>query len=352
MRGVFAPDEYLHFSPGISAQVVRISGLVIQKLEAVVEAADSNPILIKRKAISALFPYAVRLEQCGRGRMANVISCVARASNSGSFIWDRIGPHISMLFDKPNPPLNWVTTLASQHVPWSDELHDENTVARWASAASTVQYTEAIGQSTVDALFHIASVGSLRPHIPIPIWALLKQRRPLPSECRGRSRGSASDVVRYIRGLGDIEILKAYFFLIWSEWNDISDPGLDELEISVREDLSGTVMWRHRQDLIKQLDHLLRQLSRGPECLKRRERYAKLKGVLLEMDTETINDPDMIRMSSRLILLSANVLIRAQGLTRPSLVLCLFRIRNLASSGSYTNFRFLISPLINYFLVI
>jgi hypothetical protein len=61
----------------------------------------------------------------------------------------------------------------------------------------------------------------------------------LPPECSGRSRGSSADVVRQIRGLGDIEILKSYLLLVWSEWDHVGDEqsgGLAEMQISIRED--------------------------------------------------------------------------------------------------------------------
>jgi hypothetical protein len=36
------------------------------------------------------------------------------------------------------PSLDWLIILASPHVPWHDELHNGNMVARWAVAASEV----------------------------------------------------------------------------------------------------------------------------------------------------------------------------------------------------------------------
>jgi hypothetical protein len=100
-------------------------------------------------------------------------------------------------------------------------------VAGWAVAASAVPYTEEAGQSVVDILLHIASVDSLRPHIPTGIWTWLNKRPSLPPKCVGRSRGSSGDVVRQVRALRDTEILKSYLLLVLSEWDCIDDqqPG-------------------------------------------------------------------------------------------------------------------------------
>jgi hypothetical protein len=100
--------------------------------------------------------------------MAEAISRAAIACNSGRFLWHRIGRYITTLFDEPrHPSLSWIITLASPEVPWSGDSHDESTVARWATVVSAVPYTEEICQRVVDTLLQIASINSLRPHIPI-----------------------------------------------------------------------------------------------------------------------------------------------------------------------------------------
>jgi hypothetical protein len=98
-------------------------------------------------------------------------------------------------------------------------MHGRDTVTRWGAAALAVPYTEEVGQSVVDALLQIASVDLLRPYIPIELWAWLKKGPTLPPACQGRSFGTAPEVVRLICQLGDTETLKAYFLLVWSEWD-------------------------------------------------------------------------------------------------------------------------------------
>ena len=144
----------------------------------------------------------------GHAVSTNMSLRAAMLLNSEEFIWHHAKPLIMRLSNTQSPPsLDWIITLASPHVSWHDEPYDRNMVARWAKAASAVPYTEEVGQNVVDVLLHIASVDSLRPHIPVDIWRWLKNQPSLPPECSGRSRGSSGDVVRQVRALGDIEIL-------------------------------------------------------------------------------------------------------------------------------------------------
>ena len=283
-----------------------VSNLITQKLEAMVGSVDRNRIRSKRKAIIALFPYAVRLGQSGKQRMVDMSLRAVMVLYSEEYIWRRAKPLIMKSLNTQSPPsLDWLITLASPHVSWHDEPYDGEMVARWAAAASALPYTEEVGQSAVGVLLHIASVNILQPHIPTGIWTLLKKQPTLPPECSGRSRGSSGDVVRQVRALGDIEILRSYLLLIWSEWDHIDDQpsgGLIEMEISIRENFSGIEMWRHRQDLVKRLDHVLGQLDRGLDYLQQHKpsldthhvsraktQYSELKAVLLEVDVGAMN---------------------------------------------------------------
>ena len=165
-----------------------------------IEAANPNLILRKRKAISALFPYAVYLAWDGQQELADMFLRVARASNPNyrEFMWQRVGPYIVPLIGKPTTPsLDSIIILASHHVPWDSEQVNKDTVARWAVATSAIPYTEEVGQSVVDALLQIASIASLRPHIPIGIWAWLKRQPSPPPECLGRWQGIQGNVITW-----------------------------------------------------------------------------------------------------------------------------------------------------------
>ena len=239
--------------------------------------------------------------------MVDMFSCVARASNSVEFIWHLVTPYIASLFDKPNSPfLDWIITLISPHILWHDRPHDENAVTRWAAAASrvsTAAYTEEVGCNVVDVLLQVASIDSLRPHIPGDTWALLNNRPSLSHNCLGRLNGTRGSVVRYARTLGD-EIFKSYLLLVWSERYFIDDRsgGLDEMQIAIREVFGGIEKLQHRRELIERLDHVLKQLDEGlrnnlgftpraDEDGVRRTmgQYGELKRVLEEVDGEATN---------------------------------------------------------------
>ena len=267
------------------------------------QAGGLRPLHAKRKAINSLFPYVLLQDRVGQREMLGALSRAAIASGPREFIWGRVKPYIATLFNNPNPPfLDQVITLGSPHVSWDDGQCNENMVTRWASAASAVPYTDEVGQNVVDALLQIASVDSLRPCIPVGIWAWLKKRPSLSPECSGRLKGTERDVVRHVRALGDIEVLKSYLLLVWSEWDPISPQsgGLAEMQVAIREDFNGIGMGRHREDLIKQLDRVLEQLDLGlleehmpslseGDIQQAKEQYGELKEVLLEVDGEAMN---------------------------------------------------------------
>jgi hypothetical protein len=257
--------------------------------------------------------------------MVDAFLGAARASSSAAFMWNAIRPFCATLLNEDSP--SRVVTLVSPHVlpyRWS---FDKKNVTRWAAAVRAVQYTEEVGQSAVDALLQIASDASLQHRIPIDGWSWLHKRPSLPPVCNGRSIGTSEDVVRKVRALGDVEILKSYLLLVWSEWDHVGAyyqwpedsrlrlavraggvagqvlraGGFNEMWISIREDFSGIGMERHRQDLIERLDHVLGQLDQGLEYLKQhkpiidedeirlaKKQYGELKEVLLGVDGDAM----------------------------------------------------------------
>ena len=284
------------------------------------EDPGTDPVFYsRRKEISALFPYAALLAQDGQSGMIETILCIASKSPSGGFIWDRVGPSITFLFDESSPPsLNQAITFASPCLDWLRGPYTQDTVSRWAAAVLETPYSEAVSHSVVDALLQIAYHHHLRPHIPVEIWAWLKRLPSLPPVCHGRYYGTRPEVVHRIRELGDVEILKSYFLLVWSEWNDFHHLYFGAMEIAVREEFCGVAMWRHRSDLIERLVHVLEQLDRRTDCFKRHipiiseeyirgvERdYRQLKEILMEVDREAMKG--LFRTSPNLIHLYENV---------------------------------------------
>ena len=269
------------------------------------EASVTDPSLLqsKHKAIDTLFPYAIRLEQGGEQDMFDAILCVAKASEF-IFKWRHIETHVAAVFDEhSSSSLDRVIALASPLVSRHNGFETRGATARWATAASTIPYSEEVGPSVVDLLLRVSDNDSLR-RTPIYIWEWLKNRPSLPPVCLGRSKGSQRTIVRHVRGLGDIEILKSYLFLIWSEWDTLDFRGFVEMQTSIREDFGGDEMRFHRKDLIQHLDHVLGELDQGLEYFKQRRpeavegdirlrktQYEQLKAVLLEAEkrgTETL----------------------------------------------------------------
>ena len=248
----------------------------------------------KRKGISALFPYAVLREQYGEGRIISASLRVTTATMVESLVMGRL---ITKLFDD-GWSLNRDMKIVSRYALWHPVLFESSMVTRWAAAALTVPYTEAVGRNVVNALLQFASLGTLHPYIPVEVWALLKKRPLLPPICMGRSRGTMDCVVRRVRKLGDIEILTSYFLILWSEWNIIRPEGLANVRASIREDFAGIGMRRHREELIERLDQVLGKLEPGSEYLKHRSpwidkdpqrtrgQYQELKEILLDVDRE------------------------------------------------------------------
>ena len=263
-----------------------------------VETPDPNMILSKRKAISTLLPYAIFLEQGGQQWMIDAIFRACRTSGSGKFVWRHVMRYISRLFEKQSPTsLDRVIVLTSPYVHWAGALNSSIAVTRWALAASATPYTEEIGQSVVDALFQIAYIDLLRPHIPLDIWGWIKRQPSLLPVCYGKPKRERPLILLLVRGLGDIEILKSYFLLVWTDqWTPTSSV-IGDTEKSIREVFGTSRIERHREDLIERLDHVLGQLDqRLEDCRERNQltlerdlqdakrRYTGFRRVLLEAD--------------------------------------------------------------------
>ena len=203
--------------------------------------------------------------------MLNAIIHAARALRMPSFMWDLLTePLINMLFDEASPR---AAILTSPYIPW-DSLEDrQNLAQQWIRIASVAPRTEELAQHVVDTLLQIASYPDLLQHIPPEAWSWLTLRPSLPPVCVGRSRGTGRHIVEAVRALKDIEVLKSYFLLVWSEWDHLHDDGFDETCTSISEDFSGIGMGQHRADLVQRLDHVLGQLYRGLKYLRQHNPY-------------------------------------------------------------------------------
>ena len=327
----------------------QVSRLITQKLKTMTEAGDHKSLTSKRGAISALLPYAVRQERGGQPEMFDTIIRAAGASRSSLFN-PRFSQSVSIVFSGANPR---AITLVSPHIPWYQR--ENESALQWEAAVSAVPHTEEVVQSVVETLLQLASVRRPSQHITRAIWTWLTKQPSLPPVCSGRDAGTSTCVVKAVRALKDVDILKSYLLLVWSEWNDIFSVGPHDMsrhslayvhgttsncpfssstsslyrpntsdtiscsfclmQISIQEDFGGVEMGHHRADLIHHLDRVLAQLDRGPEYLKqhdpetdagapprRRNQYKILREMLLETNTKAIScTPHLLAMRLRLL---------------------------------------------------
>ena len=259
------------------------------------EAEDYRPLQSKHKAITALLPWAVWREREGQPEMFYITLRAARASRTTTFMWCHVDQFTSTLLSEASPR---AIVLASPHILWY-QLRDRGDLVRyWVAAASAIPYSEEIAQNVVDMLLQIAS--ECEPwYIPVDLWSWLTKRPSLPPICPGRHCGTSGFVVEVVRALKDLEVLKSYLLLVWSEWDTLYCSGFDKMCTLIREDFGGVEMGRHRTDLILRLDHVLGQFDRGLEYFQYKpqfseynlqdgkNQYRKLREMLLEINSRT-----------------------------------------------------------------
>ena len=225
-----------------------------------IETEDLDGLCLKRKAITTLLPYAIWQELNGEPRMLDVLLYATRASKMLGFTWHRAKQFANVTFSNATTR---AIILISPHIPW-DLLPDrEDLVQQWAAATSVVPYSEEVAQSVVDTLLQIVSTRDPLPHITIDVWSWLTELPYLPPVCVGRYFGTQQRVVDAVRRLEDIEILKSYLLLTWSEWDTFDS--YHEICALADKDFGGFGMGHHRVDLIQRLDLILDRLDWGFE---------------------------------------------------------------------------------------
>ena len=228
------------------------------------ESDNQRQLHSKRKAITAFLPYAIRQERDGRPGTLDAFLHVARASKDRQFVWRRIGSITPALLSEASPR---ALVLVSPHILRYGLTAEGDLVLQWATATSTVPYSEEVCQSVVDTLLQIASVDRLLPHIDVALWSWLTKRPSLPPVCFGRFVGSRPQIFKAVHALNDVEILKSYLSLVWSEWNTPhgEGEGFNEVCDSIR---LAFIRTEHQAELVQRLDHVQGQLNRGLEHLR------------------------------------------------------------------------------------
>jgi len=272
--------------------------LISKKLTALIDARDRDTLGRKRKAITLLFPYAVWQERSEQYKILDALSRAARTLRPMRLMWYHVEPFLgTLLNDTSRISLKRAAMLVSPCFPWDEWRHRKDLIQTWVTTASVVPKDEQVAPSVVETLLQIAyhNFASLQPNNG-EIWSWLTIQPSLPPTCWGRYLGSDFDVVQAARKLRDIEILKSYLVIVWSEWDSLGS-GFFTMYDSVREDFSGTELYFHRADLAQRLDHVLGQLDKGLEYLRqhrpelgeddvqeRKDQYGKLRAILLEAD--------------------------------------------------------------------
>ena len=136
------------------------------------------------------------------------------------------------------------------------EVHVKDLVQAWVATASTIPKGKEAAPSLVDTLLQIAYFGWLPLGNHDDVWLWLTLRPSLPPICQGRRLGSGSRVILRVQILKDLEILKSYLLLVWSEWNSLLDSGFPTMCQCVRKEFSGVEANSHRVDLVQRLDHV------------------------------------------------------------------------------------------------
>lgn len=230
----------------------------------------------------------------------------ARASRMLYFVWSRVNRLSGTLLTQAS---SRAIVLASPHIPWYLLTDRADLVRLWAKATLEVPYTEEVAQSVVDTLLQIASRSKLLEHIPVGLWSWLAKRPTLPPVCSGRYFGTYQHVVMAVRERKDVEIIKSYLLIAWSEWDALWNEGFDEMCTSIREDFGEMGIGHHQEDLIQRLDHILGELDRGLEHLQQRNpilkeydfqlmsyQYRRLRSILVKSraDIEAITRASLI----------------------------------------------------------
>ena len=132
-----------------------------------VEAEDYRLLQSKRKAITALLPYAVWQERDGQPEMLDTILRAVRASRMTEFMWRHIDQFVSTLFSEASP---CAIVLVSPHIRWSWLRGRGDLVQWWVATTSMVPHAEEVAQSVVDTLLQVSFWDELVRYIPVDLW--------------------------------------------------------------------------------------------------------------------------------------------------------------------------------------
>ena len=255
------------------------------------------------KSVTSIFVYAVRKAEDGDPRLLNEVLLVARRfpQHSG-WVRRHISPITGRMLSEPGFEIckhAVVRALPCLEDAWFHTGDKTRFVKRWLSAAAHLKYTQEIGQSVVEVLLRMACVYQWRQHITPEAWEWLKRRPQLPPVCRARSL-CCSDLgaISAMQTLKNIELLKAYLVVVWSEWDWVAPWVCSHMCTVIRKSFGGEEMKGHRDELRSRLRSVRERLDLGLNHLRKqgskmsaadfqptKEAYEALAETLLEMDS-------------------------------------------------------------------
>ena len=202
-----------------------------------------------------------------------ILLAVSRSSQGSSWVRRGIGPLISGMLSAA-----WgfdvrariaVCALSCVEDAWFHVPDKYIFIQHWISAASSLRYTPEIGRSVVEVILRMACVYQWRPHITMKAWGWLARRPQLPPVCRARSL-CCNDLgaISKVESLKDIEILKGYLIVVWSEWDWLAPWVCSYMCTVIRKHFRGERKRGHRDELRDRLLHIRKQLDLGLDYLR------------------------------------------------------------------------------------
>lgn len=162
----------------------------------------------------------------------------------------------------------------------------------WIAAASTLPYTDDVGESVVDTLLQMAFQDGLRSHIPVEAWSWLKKRPVLRPDCQGLKFGASLEVFEAVREVGDLELITSYLFVVWSKWSHSHPKGFTAALEFIRSGLRGIEGAGYHADLIQRLDDVLSQINSDspppPQAADSVSWYTEFRKALKEVNREAM----------------------------------------------------------------
>ena len=258
--------DIVSISPPTSVELQTVIDRVISQIK------DSNKPTIK--PLASVLSYAVKTAEDGNaGLLDEILLAVSRSSQGSSWVRSHIGPLIDQMLSTWDSDVRVriaVHALSYVEDAWFHAANKHIFVVRWVSAASRLEYTPEIGQSVVEVLLRMACMYHWRPHITREAWRWLERRPQLPPVCRARSL-CCNDLgaISKVESLGNIEILKGYLIVVWSEWDWLAPWVCSYMCTVIRKHFGGEREKGHRDELRDRLLHIQNQLDLGLDHLRK-----------------------------------------------------------------------------------